>query len=373
MRLLRAAALAAAAEGCAHSGSVRGDAFNSAFASAERAEGAGRWAEAAAAYDQAAEASRRRRDRGQAQWDAAMMVVRVGPIAEALARLDAIAAEAGEHAPEAAYRAALLRIDHGDAATGWTQLRQVAIRYPSRGVALLAVQHVVQHARETGGSRGALHELHALEALVGASDLGELLAYLSAREMEEGGDSGRALAAYRRVADRWPYPFGAFFDDTLWHASLLDEKLGRIRDAIADLERMVKERETTFLVGTYERSRYVPAMLRIGTLWQSLHEPAHARAAYHRLYTEFRNSTSRDDALWLEAASWRQEGNVNRACDLLSTLVREFQDSRYVPCAVAQCSALVRPGGSAAPSECHAYIERAPAPATEPPVEATAR
>jgi tetratricopeptide (TPR) repeat protein len=287
-----------------------------------------------------------------------MMFVRGGPFSEALARLDAIAAEGREHAPEAAYRAAQLRIDQGDAATGWSQLREVAVRYPSHGVALLAVQHVVQHARETGASQGALQELHALEAVVGASDLGELLAYLTAQEMETEGDSEAALAAYRRVADRWPYPFGAFFDDTLWHASLLDEKLGRTRDAIDDLERMVKERETTFLVGTYERPRYVPAMLRIGALWQSLREPARARAAYHRLYTEFRNSTSRDDALWLEAVSWRQEGNLNRACDLLSTLVREFHDSRYVPCAVAQCSALVRPDGSAAPSECHPYIER---------------
>jgi tetratricopeptide (TPR) repeat protein len=309
------------------------------------------------------------------------MVVRSGPLAEALARLDAIGADGGEHAPEATFRAAVLRIERGDSAAGWAQLRQVAVRYPSHGVALLAVPRVVQHARETGGSQGARGELCALEAVVGDSELAELLAYLTAQEIENEGDLEGALAAYRRVADRWPYPHGAFFDDTLWHASLVDEKLGRIPDAIGDLERMVKERETTFLVGSYERSRYVPAMLRVGALWQSMHEPERARAAYHRLYSEFRNSTSRDDALWLEGESWRQEGKPDRACDLLATLIREFPDSRYVPCAVARCSALARPAQSAAPSECHAYIERAPeregggtlAPATEPPGASAAR
>jgi tetratricopeptide (TPR) repeat protein len=358
MTLLRAAVLAAATGGCAAGGS----AFDVAFARGQQAEGLGHFTDAAAAYEQAARVAQRGPDRGQAQWDTAMMLVRSGPLSEALTRLDAIGADGGEHAAEACYRAALLRVERGDAAAGWTQLRQVAVRFPSHGVADLAVRRIVQHAGETGGSQGALRELHGLEAVAGASDLGQLLAYLTAQEIESDGDSEGALAAYRRIADRWPYPFGSFFDEARWHASLLDEKLGRIQDAIDDLERMVADRETSFLVGTYERPRYVPAIFRIAALWQSLDEPARARAAYHRLYSEFRESTSRDDALWLEAASWRQEGHLEQACDLLSTLIREFPDSRYVPCALAQCSALARPARSAAPSECHRYIERVTAP-----------
>jgi tetratricopeptide (TPR) repeat protein len=367
------AVLAAAVSGCAHGESVRGDAFDAAFAKGERAESAGRWTEAGAAYDEAAEAARRGRDRGQATWDAALMLVRTGRLSEALARLDAIAAGGGEHAPEAGLRAGILRIERGDPDAGCAQLREVAIHYPSHGVAHRAVQRLVQRARETGGSRGALRELQALEAAAGGTELGQLLAYLTARELETLGDVEPALAAYRRIADRWPYPSGSFFDDALWHASLLDEELGRVRGAIDDLERMVRERETTFLVGTYERARYVPAVLRIGALWQSLHEPTRARAAYDRLYRDFRNSTSRDDALWLEAESWRQEGQSGRACELLSTLIREFPDSRYVPCAVARCGSLGRSPGSVAPQECHPYIERPPALAIEPPVEAAAR
>lgn len=348
--------LLSAGAGCAP---VRGQAFEVAFAEASRDEGAGRFAEAAAAYNRAAAAARRQRDRDQAKWDAAVLVARTGPLADALARLDDIASDAREHAAEAALRAAELRIEQGDAATGWERMRQVAVQFPQHGVAHIAVRRLVEHARESGGEQGALDELHALDVVAGSTEVGPLIAFLTAESIEARGDDAGALAAYLRIADRWPYPFGAFWDDSLWRASLLHEKLGQPRAAVDDLERMVKERETTNIVGTYERPKYVPAMLRIGALWQGpLHDPGKARDAYHRLYSQFANSTSRDDALWLEASSWKDEGRADRACGLLSTLVHEFPDSRYVPCAVESCSSLARPDKSKAPRECHPYIKR---------------
>jgi hypothetical protein len=104
---------------------------------------------------------------------------------------------------------------------------------------------------------------------------------------------------------------------------------------------------------------YVPAMLRIGALWRvRLHDRARARDAFHRLYRDFANSTARDEALWLEAALWRDDGDARSACDRLALLVREFPDSRYVPCATQQCDGIARPDKSAAPKECHPYITR---------------
>lgn len=361
LRAGKAAALPALACGLAivACAPARGAGFDASFAQGARAEGSGRFAEAAAAYDRATAAAVRTRDREQARWDAAEMVARVGPLADALVRLDAIASDAGEHSAEAALRAADLRIAQGDAAAGWAAMRQVAVLYPRHGVAHVAIRRVVEHARELGGAQGALKELQALAMVLGATEVEPLVSYLTAQETEAVGDDAGALAAYLQVATRWPYPFGAFFDDALWHASLLDEKLGRPGAAVDDLERMVRERETTNIVGTYERARYVPAMLRIGALWQGpLHDPARAREAYHRLYSEFSNSTSRDDALWLEASSWRGDGDDARACELLATLIHAFPDSRYVPCAVSRCTALARPAKSAAPKDCHPYIER---------------
>jgi hypothetical protein len=124
---------------------------------------------------------------------------------------------------------------------------------------------------------------------------------------------------------------------------------------------MLAQRESTIIVGTYERPMYVPAVLRVGALYRDrLHDDAAARQAFHRLYAEFANSTKRDDGLWLEAAVWRQDGDAATACRRLATLVQDFPDSRYVPCAVAECTGLERPARSAAPTTCHPYITRQP-------------
>jgi hypothetical protein len=337
----------------------RGAAYEMAFAEALRAEGAGRFAEATAMYDKAAGVARRWRDRDQARWDAAQMEVRTASFGDALARLDAIAADPrSEHQAEAAYHSAQLRIDRGDAARAWLDMEQVPRRFPSHGVAYVAIRRLVAHADE-GGAREGLAEIRSLDNDLRAPELAGLLAFLEAQHVETLGDAVGARDAYLRIADRWPYPFGAFFDDSLWRASLLDEQLGRDKEAIDDLERMVKERETTTIMGSYERPKYVPAMLRIGELYRGkLHDRRRARDAFHRLYADFANSTERDDALWLESSLWREDGDVVTACRRLSTLVHDFPDSKYVPCAIGDCAGLERPAKSAAPQECHPYIRR---------------
>jgi hypothetical protein len=339
-------------------GPNRGLAFDRAYAQGERAESAGRLAEALDEYDRAASAALRARDRQLAQWSSVDTLVRWGRVADAVMRLDAMAQAKGEYQAEAAYRACLLRIEHGDAGRGWQELEQIPRRFASHGVAHVAVRRLVAHADEQG-TRAGLSELAALERDAGATELGELIAFLSAEHREALGEEADARDAFVRIADRWPYPQGAFFDDALWHASLLDEKLGRVQHAAEDLERLVAERETTSIMGSYERAKYVPAMLRLGELYAgALHDHAKARATYHRLYTDFEHSTRRDAGLWREANLWREDGDAKTACDRLRTLVREFPDSRYVPCAVPQCPGLARPTTSRAPKECPEYIER---------------
>jgi tetratricopeptide (TPR) repeat protein len=353
---LALAGLALAAAACEP---AYGDAYRRAFAEASRDEGAGRLAEAARAYDRAAEAAVRARDRDEARWAAAEAVARQGDAAGARRRFTAIAGDpTSEHEADAAYRIALLEIESGDPEQGWSDMDDVVRRYPSHGVAHVAVRHLVEHADEQG-PRAGLDALRSLEREFDATELAPLIAFLTARHLEAVGDDAEARAAYGRIADRWPYPFGAFFDDALWYASFIDDKLGHPEAAIDDLERMLRERETTFLVGSYERARYVPALMRVGELYRDrLHDDPKARAAFHRLYTDFAHSTMRDDALWQEAALWRKDGDAGTACDRLGTLVKAFPDSRYVPCAVAQCPALRRPAASIAPATCRDYLTR---------------
>ncbi|MGH7272524.1 MAG: tetratricopeptide repeat protein, partial [Polyangiaceae bacterium] len=314
---------------------VRGAAYELDFACASRAEGAGRFLDAARSYDDAARVALRPRDRDQATWDAAEVLASAGSIPEAIRRFSAIAADPlSEHEAEAAYRIAALRIDHGDPDRGWSELDDLVRRYPSHGVAHVALRRLARHADEEGPAAG-LEMLQSLDSSLDSTELAGLLSYLIAQHLEATGQVQKARDAYIRLADRFPYPFGAFFDDALWNASLIDDKLGRPRVAIDDLERMLKERETTFLMGSYERAKYVPAILRVGALYRDrLHDDARARAAFHRLYTDFAHSTMRARGLWLEAALWKKDGDSVTACDRLGTLIKSFPDSRYVPCAL---------------------------------------
>jgi TolA-binding protein len=217
---------------------------------------------------------------------------------------------------------------------------------------------VVRHKDETNGG---LAYLGALAPRVDATELAQDVAYLRAGHLAEAGETAAARDAYLALADRWRYPFGALWDDALYRASEMEEKLGRHREAIAVLERMLKEREPSVSMGSYERPKYTPALMRIAKLYQErLQDRTNARAAYHRLYTDFTHSPMRDDALWREAELWRSDGKNGEACDVLRTLAGDFPDSRYVPCIVERCPGVRRADKSKAPATCHPYITRDP-------------
>jgi tetratricopeptide (TPR) repeat protein len=211
---------------------------------------------------------------------------------------------------------------------------------------------------DAAGPQKALDHLEALAPRVAKTALEEDVAYARARRLADLGQKERARDAFLEVAGRWPYPKGAYFDDSLYRASELEEALGRRDAAIAELERLLSFRESSVTIGSYQRPRYVPAVLRIAKLYEDVGDRAKARATLHRLYQDFTTSTLRDDALWHEAELWSKDGDSATACDRLSTLVSDFPDSRYVPCAIERCPSIKRPGKSKAPATCHPYLVR---------------
>jgi hypothetical protein len=139
----------------------------------------------------------------------------------------------------------------------------------------------------------------------------------------------------------------------------MEEKLGRPKEAALLLERLLSQREVSSFLGSYERPRYLPAMLGLARLYEEkLNDRKKAKETLHRLYTELTTSTMRDDALWREAALWQKDGDASTACARLKSLTSEFPDSRYVPCAALQCPAIERPAKSKAPTTCHDYLRR---------------
>ncbi len=341
-------------------------AYPRAFAEAERAETAGRFAEASAGYDRAAKDAPNAREKAHAEYAAATTLARAGDIAGATTRLERIAyaTPPTEHSGRALYDLARLRVAHGDEERGYADFERLVFTFSNDGLARPALRHVLAHKDGTLGAKATSAWLEDAEKKLAGSELEETCAYQLASRAQAAGDDEAAHASYLRIADKWPYPRGRTWDDSLYRAAEIDVKRGKPAEAIEHLERMLDEREESSLMGTYQRPRFTPALLFVAAIYRDkLNDHDRARAAFHRLYADFTTSPFRDDALWEEAKLFRQDGDTSSACSRAASLVSDFPDSRYVPCAVEDCPSVKRPAKSRAPKTCPAYVRKGAAPA----------
>lgn len=357
MRALLAAVLVSLAA-CAPN---RGAAYERSLGEARAAYHDGRFDVAARKFDEAGKEAKLPRDAVFMRYEAALAKARAGDAATALTELRAIANEKppSAYAAQAQFNVAEL-VRKTDEVAGLAELERVVTDFPDDGDAQVALGQLVRHDQEAGGPAAALAHLDRLAPRVAGKRAEEKLTYERARQLDLLDRREQARDAYAAVAAKWPYPFGGFNDDALFRAAQIEEKLGHVPEAIALLEKLLSQRETSSFLGSYERPRYLPAVLEIAALYEKSGDTAKARETLHRLYTDFTTSTMRDDALWREAALWKKDGNAETACDRLATLTSDFPDSKYVPCATAECPSIKRSTKSRAPANCHPYLTRGP-------------
>lgn len=335
-----------------------GEAFLRAKASGDRARSAGRYEEAVLAYREAADSAQRRRDRDEALFLEAGIHQRAGDLAKAAEVYRLLQAESpeGERTPRAAFELAWIEIDSGNVDEGHALLEGALFAHPRSGPARRALGRHLAHLEARSGHRGALAWIEQALPKLGDSALGENLRYERAKRLEALGELEVARDAFVDCAKRHPYPFGSLFDDALWHASRIDEALGRHELAIADLEELLRHREVSTFNGSYERPRYSAAQMRIAELYRDhIGDRPAARRAFRKLYAEHTTSILRDDALWEEAKLAREDGDLDEACSLVAKLAKEFAESRYAACAHLLCES-ARAGD--APNACRPYIAR---------------
>ena len=331
--------------------------FSEERAAAERAYAAGRYEEAAQHWAKAERAADRRRDQNEARYRQAAALLRAGRHEEAQALL----AELGRHRPKssraarAAFDHAYIEIRHGDAERGWAELDAAIRKFPRSGLALGALSRLARQREERAGAEAALALLSELGSRGGSSELQEQARYDRARLLEKLGRDAEALAAFLDTAARFPYPRGALWDDSLFAASVLEEKLGRPERAVEHLERMLREKEPSSLKqGSYARPRYAAARYRVAELYRDrLGDKPRAVREFRRVWDEHDTSLLKDDALWQAARLERDLGHQDRACDLIEKLVEGAPDSRFARCASALC-----PSARPAKGDCHEYVVR---------------
>jgi tetratricopeptide (TPR) repeat protein len=355
-RVARASLLALSLAAC---GPSLGDAYEASFAKGQRAYHAGRYEEAAKAYEEAAQNAERIKDRDEALFLVARMHERSGAHDEAKAALEKLVKESpdGPRRGRAAFDLANLEIEHGDADKGFSMLLDAAAKYPKNGLARRAVKRAAEHERERGGDEAVLAWTKGPARVLLGTEVEENLMYEAAIALENLGRSTEARDALLALAEAHPFPFGSLFDDALWRASLVEQKLGRNEAAIEHLRTLLATRESSHMTGSYERPRYSPSQMRIAELYRdALHDDEAARREFHKVYADHPTSTLRDDALWEEARLAKKDGDQDEACSLVKRLRKEFADSRYAPCARLLC-----PEIELGPKEraCAGYIERA--------------
>ena len=341
--------------GCAP---VYGDAYLGSLAAGHRAYHAGRYEEAARAYDRAAGEALRVKDRDEARFLQARTLERAQRWHEADGAYKRLIADSptGPRTGRAEFEIADVAIAHGDAELGWRLLFEAARRRPTHGLARPAIARLAAHAAERGGKAAAVTFLRDAAPAFAGTELEQVVAYETARALENAGREAEARDAYLATAAAHPYPFGGLTDDAYWRAALVEEKLGRFTQAITILKKMLTPREVSTLNGSYERPRYPEAQHRIALIYRdNLKDPVAARREFHKLYTDHPTSILRDDALWSEARLAREAGDAAQACSLVALLVRELPESRYAACAQAMCPGAEAPRGS---RECGEYIRR---------------
>jgi hypothetical protein len=349
----------------------RGAAYARSLNEARSAYHDGHFGAAALKFEAASAAANLPRDAVYARYEAALAWIRDGDIAKGAAELRAIASTVppNDYSAEAALKAAMLA-RASDEERGLLDLEHVVLTFPAHGVASVALGQLLRHDDETS-AQAALDRLERLTARFEndrktatkrdeTAKLDERLHYERARRLDTAGRTREAYDALLAVATRWPYPFGSYFDDSLFRAAQIARRLGLVPDALAHLQRLLDAREVASFMGSYERPRYVPALLEMVDIYATTGERKKARAALHTLYSDFKTSPLRDEALWREALLWEADGDPSTACARLKTLASEFPDSRYVPCATIRCPSVARNAKSRAPATCHAYLVRPP-------------
>jgi len=331
--------------------------FATHFAEGERAVSAGRHGEAAGAFDAASHAEAPRRERDHAAFLAALELARSGDVAGSTARFEALARTHGEHAVEARWQ--LVAMDVATRAPNVTgELDDFIKTFPNDGLAYPAMQTRLRMARDAGGEAEVLAVLRGFEPVLKKTQSAPRIAYEIAESLAKLGKLDEASVAYGSVVERWPYP-GEYFDYALYRKSEVDETLGHLEDAVADLDRMLVVLESSVWPGTYIRPRFPDAGWRIAELYRDkLGDKKRAITAFEHYVDMFPNDIRRAEALWQAAKLLSTNGDENAACADLATLVSKDPDSRYVPCVTAKCTGVVRPKNSHAPDRCHAYILR---------------
>ncbi len=324
-------------------------------AAAQRAYAHGRYDEAAAHWRKAMQRAERSKDQADAMYRRAVSLRRAGRVRQARSALSLLITKypKSHRVDRAAYDLADMSIEAGDTQLGFQRMADFVRERPTSGLAMHAAERYMLHLENRDGAASAAKWADAMQHKTRGHAVEEFLGYRVARLKQQEGELAASLGGYLSVARRFPYPHGAYWDDALFRAAGIERQLGRPGQALKHLGRLLKERESADLQGSYEKPIYAQARLERAAILEAMGSMDAALTEFRRVFNDHKHSLLRDDALWRESLLAMRLGREERACDAARLLVKELPDSRY-----AACTRLVCPNAPKAPRSCRAYIRR---------------
>jgi tetratricopeptide (TPR) repeat protein len=332
---------------------------------AERAYQQGDYAGAAQHWLTARSRAQNPHDRSEAEYRRAATLERAGKLDAAAQAYLEIERGAGERADRAAFARAELELDRGKLELGHELLRAALLRFPDSGLAARAAFRVLERVEETQGRAAAISEAERLARALSGTEVEDRLLFERAQRLERNDERRVALSAYLALAARFPYPHGAYWDDALLAAARLELGFGRPLRAIAELERLLRERESARISGSYERPSFAQARFRIAEIARDqLGDSRRARREFRRVWVEHPTSRLGDDALFEEALLALAAGDWNAACESAALFTEQVPESRYARCTRELCATAAPSTGRGCPGYAHERIRQA---AAKPP------
>lgn len=360
-RALAALIALALAVGTASCAPTYASGYQEALAKGLAAKNAGRYDEAIAALEKAADLGERYKDRDEARYVAGTIYEKLEKWAEASATYGRVAIESGGRYQGVRSEFARARVEqeHIDRTRGDALMVEAVKKHPDSGLARHAVRRMLEPIERDAGPDAAIQFLHQFTEVAKGTDLDEELLYEEGLVLFRAKRHEAARDVLVASARNHPYPLGALTDDALYQAALCEEALGDYDAALALLVELLSPMESAYAGSSYERPRFPEAQYRIAMIWLTRkHDRARAKKELRKMHDEHHASRFVDDALWLEGRLELADGERDAACDSMEKIGSLIQGGDAPRSRFLRCLNLICPEIAAADKPCADYIAR---------------
>ncbi|MEL6179795.1 MAG: tetratricopeptide repeat protein [Myxococcota bacterium] len=215
---------------------------------------------------------------------------------------------------------------HEDGLDTW---ERVMVSMPETIAAGKALREILSHYDREGAPRQALDFIERLYPRLFDTPIGDNLMYRYGQRLRALGAYAAAEAAYRRVID--VHAASGLVDDAQWELAELYQTQERFTDALLILRFITENRESSWIVGTYDSEYVDDARFQRGIIYlDRLNAHAKAEREFARFLDEFPESLLRDDARWNIIQSRLARNDAQGARSGCNELTRIEPESRWV-------------------------------------------